>query len=66
MRGSVEDSFSWVDVMCELKQLLLPVEEKIEEPVMNRINIEVPMIEANVPEKSVATLGAPTEVQFDA
>jgi hypothetical protein len=46
--------------------LLLPVEEKIEEPVMNGINIEVPMIEANVPEKSVATLGAPTEVQFDA
>jgi hypothetical protein len=66
MRGSVEDSFSWVDVVCELEQLLLPVEGKIEEPVMNGINIEVPMIEANVPERSVATLGAPTEVQSDA
>jgi branched-chain amino acid aminotransferase len=65
MRGNIEDLFRWADVVCELEQLLLPMEEKIEEPFMNGGNIELPMMEPNVPERSVAILTAPTEVQFD-
>jgi hypothetical protein len=33
---------------------------------MNRVNMELPKIEANVPVRSVAMLGTPVVVQVDA
>jgi hypothetical protein len=42
------------------------MEQRNEKHVINRINMELPTIEANLPVRSVAMLGAPVVVQVDA
>ncbi|KAH3976646.1 hypothetical protein HBH98_160060 [Parastagonospora nodorum] len=64
MRGNIEDPFGWVDVVKE-EDLLLPKEEKVEEPAMNGVNMELP-IEIGVQEKSGAIVSAPVEAQVGA
>lgn len=64
MRGDIEDPFGWVDVVKE-EDLLLPKEEKVEEPAMNGVNMELP-VEVCVQEKIGAIVSAPVEVQVGA
>jgi branched-chain amino acid aminotransferase len=66
MRGNVVDQFGWVDVVCEEDMLLPPTEEKVDEPVMNGVNMELPLMELDVQEKSGAIVSAPVEVQVEA
>jgi branched-chain amino acid aminotransferase len=66
MRGNVVDQFGWVDVVREEDMLLPPMEEKVEEPVMNGVNMELPLMELGVQEKSGAIVSAPVEVQVEA
>jgi branched-chain amino acid aminotransferase len=66
MRGKIEDAFGWVDVLREEDMLLPPQEEKVEEPVMNGVNMELPLLEADVQEKGSVIVSAPVEVQVEA
>jgi branched-chain amino acid aminotransferase len=66
MRGNIEDPFNWVDVVKEEDMLLLKEEKKIEEAVMNGVNMELPVIDVGVQEKSGAIVSAPVEVQVEA
>jgi hypothetical protein len=55
-----------VDVLREEDMLLPPQEEKVEEPVMNGVNMELPLLEADVQEKGSVIVSAPVEVQVEA
>jgi branched-chain amino acid aminotransferase len=64
MRGNIEDPFGWVDVVKE-EDLLLPKEEKVEEPALTGVNMELP-VEFHVQERSGTIVSAPAEVQVGA
>ncbi|KAL5119061.1 hypothetical protein ACEQ8H_002985 [Pleosporales sp. CAS-2024a] len=67
LRGNVEDGFGWVDVLNE-EDLLLPSEDVAgeEEPAVNGVNAELPLVHVDVQEKSGASISAPVEIRVDA
>lgn len=63
MRGIAEDQFGWVDVIKE-EDMLLPKEEKVDE--LNGVNMELPLVDVAVQEKSGVIVSAPVEISVEA